>query len=572
MKMTLLNKLLIIFFLFTLGVGSAICFVTTKNYKKVIYDRYYEKAKTTSKLSASVIDGELVKKYATTLEKDENYEKILEELNNIKKQTNAYYLYVMYPISDEKGIYIFDTELTEEQAEDIGDSEAADLGYNVEFYDENGNDNFASARQAISRGEISDKLEVTETLQGSKMQVLGSVYAPIKDEAGNNVAFVGVDVSIDDIESTTKDAIVSLIRIIALVAIIFFILIITVVKISVVKPINELKAYAERIYEGTFGEQINVRGRDEISEIANVFNKMSTSIGNHMNEVNQINDAYHKYVPSEIFEILKKKEVTEMRLGDQVMTNLAVMSANIINFSEVTRTMDSEEMFGFINRILNPVVPYVGEKQGVIENYKNCGFLVFQRNSCEKLLEAAILMSKKFIQIIKEEKNDRILFGMSISYGEVMLGTVGNEDRMANVSVSEQNSVCEYLSSCQDKYYSHILITASAVAQIENFEEKFSNRCVGYLYVSANEQTEKLYDVYEGDSDDDRRLKDQTKDVFEKGINYYCTRDFDRARTCFADVLKVFNRDRASREYLYRCNQMIGKESVEDINIYAEIY
>lgn len=575
MKIRLIYKIMFIFLLFSLGLAIVIGYVTNKDYEKTITQKYYEQAQSVAKLSASVVDGNNIEKYATERKKDENYEEELKKLNNIKMNTGVYYLYVMYPLSDEEGIYIYDTELTEEQAIAIGDNVSADLGYEVEFINEEGVDNFESAKKVLKTGEVSSEMEVTKTLQGSKMQILGSVYAPIKDSNGKIVAFVGVDVSMDDVETTTKKAVVSLIRFIVILTIIFFALLALVVEISVIRPIKELKKYAERISDGIFGERIAVRGHDEISEISEVFNKMSKSLGGHMEEVDTLNQAYHKYVPSEIFDILKKEKVTDIKLGDQVKTNLFMMSFDIINFDNVIKKMESEEMFAFINRVLNPIVPLVSEKEGVIEVFKKSGFVVFQKESCEKILEAAIMINKKFYSVIKNEKDATIRkadTGIAISYGEVMLGTVGSDERMDTISVSEQNNICGYLSENAAKYYSHILLTASAVSKIADFEKKYSSRCVGYIYITAINQTEKLYDVYEGDSYEVRRLKDQTKDIFEQGINYFCTRDFDRARTCFVDVLKVFNHDNAAREYLYRCNQLYGKQNVEDVDIYAEIY
>lgn len=575
MKIRLIYKFLLIFLLFSVGLACAMGYVTGKDYEKTITEKYYEQAINIAQLSASVLDGDKIVAYATTFQTDAAYEEKLKELNNIKVQTDVYYLYVMYPISEEQGIYIFDTALTKEQILEIGEEDPAELGYQVDFITEEGVDNFITAKEVLQTGKPSEEMEITKTLQGSTMQTLGSVYAPVKDSNDRPVAFVGVDVRMEDVDTTTKNAVMSLIQMIVILAIVFFALLVIVAEISIIRPIKELKKYAERISDGIFGEKMRVRGHDEITEISEVFNRMSNSISGHMEEVNIINRAYHKYVPSEIFDIMKKDKVTDMKLGDQVMTNLAIMSFDIIGFNEITKRMDSEEMFAFINRILNPIVPLVGEKGGVIEQFKNCGFIVFQKESCEKLLESAILVSKKFQKIIKEEESERNRnsdFGMAIAYGEVMLGTVGNEERMATISVSEQNNICGYLSNNASKYYSHILMTATAVAKIPDFEMKYSARCVGYIYITAINQTEKLYDVYDGDSDEVRRLKDQTKDIFEQGINYFCTRDFDRARICFVSVLKVFNRDNAAREYLYRCNQLYGKTETEDQDIYAEIY
>ena len=574
MKIRLVYKFLLIFFLFTLGLGTAISYGTSKNYEKTITKKYYEHALSVARLSASVVDGDKVQQYAATLEKDEAYEETQKKLNNIKLQSDVYYLYVQYPLSEEKGIYIFDAKMTKEQIEEVGDSEAT-LGDEVEFIDEDGVDNFATAKNVYHSGVISESLDETNTLHGNKMQHLRSIYAPIKNGKGEIIAYVGVDILMNDIESSVEDAVIDLIRMIVVIALIFFVFLFIVVEISVIFPINQLKEYAERISRGQFGEQIKVRGHDEISEISEVFNRMSKSISGHVGDVEIINEAYHKYVPSEIFDLLKRQKVTEVKLGDQIMCNLSVMSFDIINFSELTKKMDSEKMFAFINRILSPITPLAGKNGGVIQLFESGGFVVFQKESCEKLLEMGIEMSRKFQRVIENEVTyirKTAKYGMAISYGDVMLGIVGAENRMAAITVSEPNNISAFLSNLADKYYSHILITATAVGKIEGFEKKYNARCIGYLYVTAMGQTEKIYDVFDGDSDEDRRLKEQTKATFEAGVNYYYTRDFDRARTCFVEILKVFKKDNAAREYLYRCNQFYNRQEVNKQDIYLEVY
>lgn len=554
-----------------LGLCFCISYATNKEYEDTIQDKYYEHAISVAKLSASIVDGDKVVQYSTSLAKDADYDLMLNQLNNIKKQTNVYYLYVMWPVSNENGIYVFDTDLTDEQMKIINSTPAV-LGEDVAFVDENNVDNFATAKNVLKTGMVSKKIEVTETKQGEKMQVLGSVYAPIKDSSGKTVAFVGVDVNMDNVDNTIKEAVVSLLKIIIILAIVFFIVLLIIVELSIIHPIKILKKYAEEIAEGVFGKQIHVRGHDEISEISIVFNKMSNSIKGHLNEVKIINNAYHKYVPSEIFEILKKTNVIDVKLGDQVKTNLVNLSFNIVNFNDIVKKMDSEEMFGFINNALQPITPIVNENSGVIANFKDSGFIAFQKENYDNMLIAAVSISKKLVSDMEQfTKEYGIQYGMGITYGQVMLGIVGHTERMAAISVSDQTNLSNYLTEIAPKYYSHILITASVVAQIKDFQNKYSYRCIGYIFNTTLNQTEKLYDVFDGDSDEDRRLKSQTKEIFEKGVNSFCTRDYDVARTCFIDVLKIFIKDNAAREYLYLCNKYYQNDN-EEIDIYIERY
>ena len=125
-------KFFFLFFVFMVVLTGAIIYVTRNSYEDTIIDKYYEHAVSIAKLSASVLDGDKIEKYVVNGMETDGYQEDLARLNNIKEETNAYYVYVMYPYTKEEGIYIFDAVMTKEQIELVG-SESAVLGDEVYF-------------------------------------------------------------------------------------------------------------------------------------------------------------------------------------------------------------------------------------------------------------------------------------------------------------------------------------------------------------------------------------------------------------------------------------------------------
>lgn len=99
--------------------------------------------------------------------------------------------------------------------------------------------------------------------------------------------------------------------------------------------------------DGELGVQVPIKSWDEIGEISEVFNRMSFNIGSHIQEIMDLNDGYYKFVPSAIFEILGKKSIKEINLGDNRTVPLEVLRMQINNFEEKTRQMDAGKLFGF---------------------------------------------------------------------------------------------------------------------------------------------------------------------------------------------------------------------------------
>ncbi len=562
-------KFFVMYLVFGLVISFGMYMIVQNSYVSVIYENYYENAIGIGKLAAGILDGDKVTEYAVTLKEDEEYLQWKERLNNIKESMGTYYLYVMYPVTEEKVIYILEAEFTEEQRKKISASEGM-LGEEVTSWN-----SFKAAKEVLQTGLPSQSIEVTTTVQVADVETLGSVYVPVFDSEQKVVAVIGVDVLMSDISAYIKNTTQWMVTSIVLFCLISFLIMLFIIRFSVVKPMKVLEKHAEEMENNIFGNQIAVRGSDEISEISRVFNRMNTSIGKHLKEVEVINNAYYKYVPSELFQMLGRNVVTDVKLEDYTDREMTVISYRISNFDEIAKQIDTKQIFRFINHILTQAVPIVTERKGIIEKFEESGFRAFYTESCEESLLSAIAVCdrmKNFYDTYSKEALEIVLLGFGISYGSVRLGIVGNDERMSVVSVAKYTIMADFLRSICRKYYASILITAEAAMKIDGFQEKYHSRFLGFVYNSYTRRVEKIYDVYDGDIESTKQAKNQTKQQFERGVELFCIRKFMEARTQFVSVLKQNHADAAAREYLYLCNQYYQMEEDSSVEIYIEKY
>ncbi len=340
-------------------------------------------------------------------------------------------------------------------------------------------------------------------------------------------------------------------------------------------PLKTLKESVQAIIRGRLGVQTPVRGHDEVAEIGRVFNQMSTSIEFHVNELTDLNEGYYKFVPSKMFQLLRKSSVIDVKLGDQTNEEITILSFNAVKFEEIVSTMNGEEMFTLINRIFSNLVPIVNGNGGVVDKFENAGLVAFYTGGNERALATAISVCQTMDQLNAEQgfgPERQIEMANGLSYGSVMIGIVGHEERLAATTVSEHTNLSGYLRKTAPKYGARILTTATAISQIADFDDKFNARFVGFLHIRANNTLEKLYDVFDGDQEEKRLFKKQTKELFEKGVNLYCTKEFYEARLVFIEVLKRFRQDAAAKEYLYRCDRYYQLKDPDAIEIFIEAY
>ncbi len=547
-KFGLQIKFTLLFLGFMLLITGTIILFLVNNNKVIIEESYRNYAISIGQLAAGMVTAEDVIRYQENLEPDEEYEQTLQELQQIQRKTNIYYLYVIYPISEDEGIYIYDVALEEGEAE-IGEEETHKLGDFVHL----GN-GYKEAKAVMQSGTVSQRFEYDNNSE-NETPGIASVYVPIMKEGGTAVAFVGVDMDIRTILKSIYQATVRMMGTLMILMIFCFVLLMLLLRFSIINPVRRLKKYAERLSEGRFGGELPVRGHDEISEITSAFNRMSRNIQGHMEEIQTINRGYEKYVPLELLKILEKDSITQMELGNHASRFVTLLSFQLREAGSDMMKRDNQQILEDMNFLFRTTIPLIMEKRGFVERFQDTGMLAVYTESVEAAVISAISICQKMNQY--QNRKDKISpkFSMGITYGGVLFGNVGQEQRMATISISSHTSMARYLQKLAPVYGSKLLITSGAAEQIPEFSKTYHYRFIGMVENKYSQVVYKVYDIYDGDSDEQRDGKERTREQFEQGVELFCMHRFREGRQAFIEVLKRFRKDTGAKKYLQMCNQ-----------------
>lgn len=553
-KFGLRMKVTLLFLGFMLLFAVTIYFLVKENYTTMFQEQQRNYAESIAQVVESMISKEELDKYVQTKEEDEEYQELIAKMKELQKSTDFYYLYIVYLETKERGIYIFDLRYVGEQIimqHKLGETN-------------NLKKNYPGLSQVLESGEASKEFDQTD--DGD--MALDSVYVPVYDDSGQASAFVGVDYSDDAMKQRIREILKNIFIILFAIMGGWFLLLLAIIRFSILRPVYHLAERAKQVSEGDFGTEMRVRGHDELSEIMKVFNRMSASIAGNMEEMQSLNEAYYRYVPSRILTLLGKESIRDICLGDEANAKLAVMSIQMADFERNIRKKSTGEMLHAINQILDVSASVVSEHAGMIESIENAGFTALFEGDCEMAVSGAVTICQKLNQMEQAGRIDKNRIGIGIAYGYVTLGIVGQEQRMAAIAVSQFRDVACFLQEIAERYQSHILLTQEAADNIREFSAIYHSRCLGFLYNTYTGYASRIYDVYDGDSREEIVWKDATKEVFEQGVEYYCLGEYVKARQSFIAVLKNFRKDKAAKEYLYLCDQKCMQKDLGENDIY----
>lgn len=331
------------------------------------------------------------------------------------------------------------------------------------------------------------------------------------------------------------------------------------------KPLKALKRCAGALAAGNLGVTVAVHGHDEVANISAAFNQMSLEISNYVQDIKGMSDGYYKFIPAKILDLLGKESIQEVELGDEMTGEFTILSLHALDYPKQSASFSAEQAYKDINRVLSMLVEPINSHHGVVEHFEDTGLSAFFVVSSGEALDAAI-----DIQRLLEERMPGNGRTIAISYGRVMIGVIGHEQRMETTTISAHSDLAKELRLKGDKYGAHILITHLVYEQIADFEEHYHARYLGNIYLAANNTYERVYDVYDGDAEEEFYYKDLTKPLFEKGVDLFVAKKFYEARLVFVEVLKQYRKDKAAKEYLYRCDKYYRLADTEEIETVIE--
>ncbi len=149
-----------------------------------------------------------------------------------------------------------------------------------------------------------------------------------------------------------------------------------------------------------------------------------------------------------------------------------------------------------------------------------------------------------------------------IEAGKGSMGSGGNmkrtrsRKRMQETVVSDAVNLASRVERLTKLYSASILISEQTLQRMEE-KQKYDYRFLGKVQVKGKEQPTSVYEVLDGDEQENRNRKMETKQDFERGVELYFKREFAEASYCFNNIVKNNPLDRAAQLYRDRSARFI---------------
>ncbi len=289
-------------------------------------------------------------------------------------------------------------------------------------------------------------------------------------------------------------------------------------------------------------------------------------------ELERIAAASARFVPREFLKFLKRESIVDARLGDAVQAEMTIMFADIRSFTSLSESMSPQENFEFLNSYLSRVGPVIRQYNGFIDKYIGDGIMALFPNCAEDAVQAAIEMQQQVKIYNKHRENSGykpISIGIGLHTGTLMLGTIGEAERMESTVISDAVNLASRVEGLTKLYGVGVVASVQTLCRIDD-PQHYKCRFLDRVQVKGKQTPVAVFEIYDGDSDIMIELKGQTQSYFEQGIFFHYQQQFAQAKQMFLRVLQVNKEDKAAIFYAERCDMLIKNAlimTVEGIEI-----
>lgn len=207
-----------------------------------------------------------------------------------------------------------------------------------------------------------------------------------------------------------------------------------------------------------------------------------------------LNKVYEKFIPKEYLNLLEKKSIIDINLGDSVQKEMTVLFSDIRNFTTRSEAMLANESFVFINSFFNVVGPLVRRHNGFIDKYIGDSIMAIFPGSADDAVCCAIEM-QRLIGEYNLAHDESIKIGVGINSGTVQLGVVGEEHRMNATVISNAVNIASRVESLTKEVAAPILITKTTYAKLKN-PAKYTIQLVDTVSLKGIKNPETIYAIY----------------------------------------------------------------------------
>jgi len=255
----------------------------------------------------------------------------------------------------------------------------------------------------------------------------------------------------------------------------------------------------------------------------------------------QLAGLFGQYVPPELVdEMAKNPEAFTLEGENREMT---VLFSDVRGFTTISEGLDPKQLTQLMNEFLTPMTHVIHKHRGTIDKYMGDAIMAFwgaplpDADHARHALETALAMINSLHALQGEFKAKGwppINIGVGVNTGDMTVGNMGSEFRMAYTVMGDAVNLGSRLEGLTKEYGVHIIVSEFTRAKVSDY----LFRELDHVRVKGKDKPVAIYEPICLASEADKATRDEIK-LYQEALRLYRAQNWDLAELQFLNLQKL---------------------------------
>ena len=288
---------------------------------------------------------------------------------------------------------------------------------------------------------------------------------------------------------------------------------------------------------------------------------IGATVYNYLGEKKQktyIKGLFSRYVsPAVVNELIEHPD--RVRLGGE-KKELTVFFSDVVGFTPLSEKLGPEQLVAVLNEYLSEMTALVFKHEGTLDKYIGDAVMAIWgapiplQNHALSACKAALEMQETIIEMNRRWKkigSPELGVRAGLNTGDMIVGNMGGERRFDYTVIGDNVNLASRLEGANKQYGSRIMISDSTYRMVSS---EVIVRELDSLVVKGKSKPIKVFELLCLAKDPLPPHGARFLETYNKSLEMYKNREWDKAITSFEQGLKWLGEDYTSKMYIDRCN------------------
>jgi two-component system sensor histidine kinase ChiS len=203
-------------------------------------------------------------------------------------------------------------------------------------------------------------------------------------------------------------------------------------------------------------------------------------------------EVFHRFVPSDFLAVLGVDDPINAQVNIGMMQNMSVLFTDIRGFTSLSESQSPETVFASLNSVFDIIVPVISSHNGVVDKFIGDAVMALFQSPKDATL-AGIEIVQKVEQL--QTPMGALRVGVGINSGDLILGTVGNFNRIQTTVIGDVVNVASRIEALTKVTKTSLLLSDATANQID-----LPTRFLGRFEVKGRQEALGIHQCLTGSS------------------------------------------------------------------------